>query len=553
MYIENNVIEDIINRTDIVEIIEENVALKKSGSNFMGLCPFHNEKTPSFVVSQTKQIYHCFGCGVGGNVIKFLIDYNNMTFIEAITYLANKLGIEIKENKIKDNNSKYFSLTRDVGIFYYNSLVNNKEALNYLLNRGLDIEIIQKFGLGFAPKYSSFIEYLTNKGHKIEDMQEIGLIKKNNDKFLPTFFNRIIFPIIDINKHIVGFGGRVLDKSLPKYLNSKENIIFNKSETLYGINIARKSQKSYFILVEGYMDVITMHSYGFDSTIATLGTALTLKHAQILSKYRKDIYLAYDSDNAGIQATLRAISIFREVDKNVKIISLLKYKDPDDFLKSEGTKKFSTQIEQAQNSLDFEIEYLFKNYNLSDPDEKIKFIYEVANKLYIIKDMVKLHTYVEYISQKYNISSNDLLHIIKSKIDKKDFLIINNNENKNKFNNTNNLLELIIQLFIVMINNTEFCNKIKNKLKIEEISIKPYNYIYNCIITDNISDISKNMSLYDDETQRNISKILSEKNDYIDDDMAEYIIKQIRQNYIKNKKNEINTLDEFINLLNIQK
>ena len=410
-----HVIEEVREKSDIVSIISEYTALTKRGHSYTGLCPFHNEKTPSFSVSEEKQLYYCFGCGAGGNVITFLMQKENMTFIETIKHLAERENIKLdetylSEEEVEKNKKKQQLLEvlkESARFFHYNLRQGSHQSpLSYLVERGLSMEVIKQFGLGYAPaQFNALYEYLKQKGYSDDLLLESGLFLTGKNSKMPydRFADRIIFPIFDLSKKVIAFGGRVLDNSLPKYLNSPENILFNKSRTLYGLHIAKTSSSPYFILVEGYMDVIAMHQAGFNQTIASLGTAFTSGHAKLIKRHVKEVVILYDSDGAGQKAALRAIPILRNEGIKVKVLQLKEGKDPDEFLKTHGYETMKQLIEEAPVDIWFQVLYIEKKYELSNPEEKVKFLQEIATILAESSSSIEQAIYIGEICAKYQI------------------------------------------------------------------------------------------------------------------------------------------------------
>ena len=411
-----HVIEEIREQSDIISIISEYTSLNKKGSSYVGLCPFHNEKTPSFSVSEEKQLYYCFGCGAGGNVITFLMQKENMTFIEAIKYLAERANIKLDETYLSEeevqNNKKrgeLLEILKESAIYFHYSLraPENQEALEYFLGRGLSMETIKHFGLGYAShQFNGLYKYLKAKGYSDELLLESGLFlqsKQNSHMIYDRFAGRVIYPIFDLTRKVIAFGGRVLDGSLPKYLNSPENILFNKSRNLYGMHIAKQTKASYFILVEGYMDVIAMQQAGFDQTVASLGTAFTPGHAKLLKRYTNEVVILYDSDAAGQKAALRAIPTLRSEGLKVKVLSLQEGKDPDEYLKTHGYDTMKTLLEEAPSDLWFQIRAAEKKFNLGVPEEKVKFLQEIAGILAQTSSSIEQAIYLKEISKTYEI------------------------------------------------------------------------------------------------------------------------------------------------------
>ena len=425
MYYPDELVEEIRSKNDIVDVISGYVRIQKKGSNYMGLCPFHNEKSPSFSVSGSKQIYHCFGCGAGGNVFTFLMNYENFTFQEAIKELASRANVDLPEleysaehKKEADKKAILLEINKEAAKYFYYQLrqESGKIGYRYLAGRELSDETIKKFGLGFANKTSNDLTlYLRQKGYTDEQIIQAGLATADerygvHDKF----WNRVMFPIMDINHRAIGFGGRVMGDGNPKYLNSPETPVFDKSRNLYGLNLARTARKNNIILCEGYMDVISLHQAGFGQAVASLGTAFTAGQANLLRRYTENVLLAYDSDGAGTSAALRAIGILREVGLTGKIIDLKPYKDPDEFIKNLGSEAFQERIDNAENSFMFEIRILERQFDLSDPEGKTKFHREIAKKLCQFTEEVERDNYTQAIADKYHMGYENLRKLIHS-------------------------------------------------------------------------------------------------------------------------------------------
>ena len=422
-YYSDELIEEVRSRNDIVDVISGYVRLKKKGSTYFGLCPFHNEKTGSFSVSPDKQMYYCFGCGAGGNVFTFLMEYENFTFPEAMEALEQRAGITLPKQEMSreakqesDKRLLLLEINKEAGKYYYMLLRNErgKQALDYFRKRELTDATMQKFGLGYSDKYSDDLyRYLKNKGYSDELLKESGLISFDekwggHDKF----WNRAMFPIMDIHNKVIGFGGRVMGDGEPKYLNSPETKIFDKSRNLYALNFARLTKKPQILLCEGYMDVIALHQAGFDNAVASLGTAFTSGHANLLKRYTKEVYLTFDSDGAGIKAALRAIPILKEVGLSAKVINMKPYKDPDEFIKALGAEEYQKRIDQAENSFMFEIRILEQDYDMKDPQGKTAFQHEAAKKLSQFSEELERNNYVEAVAQKYHMGYENLRKLV---------------------------------------------------------------------------------------------------------------------------------------------
>ena len=423
MYYPEELIEEVRTRNDIVEVISGYVRLQKKGSNYFGLCPFHNEKSPSFSVSPGKQMYYCFGCGAGGNVITFLMEYENQTFPEAVRTLAQRAGIALPEaddskeaRQADSRRAKLLEINKEAAKYFYYQLRTEwgSVGMEYLRKRELSDETMNHFGLGYANKYSNdLIQYLNSKGYSEDLIRDAGLCNVDEKHGMyDKFWNRVMFPIQDINHRVIGFGGRVMGDGKPKYLNSPETEIFDKSRNLYGLNFARTSRKGNVILCEGYMDVIAMHQAGFTQAVASLGTAFTSGQASLLRRYANEILLSYDSDGAGVNAALRAIGILKEAGMTGRVINLEPYKDPDEFIKALGGEEFQKRLDHAENSFFFELRQLQKNYDLSDPEQKTAFHREIARKLCTFSEEVERENYIEAVAQKYHISFENLRRLV---------------------------------------------------------------------------------------------------------------------------------------------
>ncbi len=432
--IPQDTVNKILDSAQIVEVISDFVSLKRRGANFIACCPFHNEKTPSFYVSPSKGIYKCFGCGKSGTAVGFVMEHESMTYVEALKYLAKKYGIEVKEKEDSPEEiaarqrSESLYLVMDFAEKFFQESLKTPEGRSigyaYFRSRGLEDSTIEKYGLGWSPKGGSvFSREALAKGYKEEFLTATGVsIKRNDGSLIDKFYDRVMFPIHSVSGRVIAFGGRLMsegaieegDKKIPKYLNSPETEVFEKSRTLYGLNIAKRTRADYFILCEGYMDVIALHQAGFDMAIASLGTAFTSGHANLIRRYQrsKKVYLSYDSDEAGIKAALRAIPILRAAGITAKIINMDPYKDPDEFIKNLGKDEYVKRIENAEGSFFFEIRMLERNYDLKDPDSKTKFCIEIADKIALLEEEIERNNYTEAICEKYKLSANSLSKLV---------------------------------------------------------------------------------------------------------------------------------------------
>lgn len=423
MYYPEELVEEVRTKNDIVDVVAGYVRLQKKGANHWGCCPFHNEKTPSFSVNGPKQMYHCFGCGAGGNVFTFVMNYENYTFPEAIKLLAERAGVDLpeveytEEMKARENKrARLLEINKEAAKFFYYQLRTpaGEQGLQYLQKRELSEETMKRFGLGYSGKSGvTLVQYLKQKGFEDLLIKEAGLANySERSGLISQFWNRVMFPISDVHGKVIGFGGRVMGDGEPKYLNSPETPVFDKRRNLYGLNYARTAKSGNIILCEGYMDVIAMHQAGFNQAVASLGTAFTAEQANLLRRYTDNVLLAYDSDGAGTKAALRAIGILREAGLTGKVINMYPHKDPDEFMKALGKEAFQERISQAENSFFFEIRVLSKGYDLKDPEAKTNFHREIAKKLCEFSEELERENYMEAIAEKYHIGFDNLRKLV---------------------------------------------------------------------------------------------------------------------------------------------
>ena len=412
MYYPQEIIDQVIAANDIVSVIGEHVHMKRSGSGYMGLCPFHSEKSPSFSVSPGKQVYHCFGCGESGNVVTFVMKYENATFQEALKILADRAGIKLPEAQYSEESKKkneqrdrLFAINKDAATYYFRLLRSprGKRGMDYFRQRQLSDETLNRFGLGFADGADSdLVAYLRKRGYADEDILLSGVAAFDEKRGLhDKFWNRVMYPIMDVTNRVIGFGGRVMGDGKPKYLNSPETPIFDKSHNLYGLNLAKRSRCGYFILCEGYMDVIAMHQAGFSQAVASLGTSFTEGQAQILKRYVPTVLLSYDSDGAGVKAAMRNIGILHSAGLTGKVVDLRPYKDPDEFMKGAGREEFQRRLDNAENSFLYQIRQVQTNYDLSDPAAQTRFYHEIARRLCEFDDEIERENYTKKMADLY--------------------------------------------------------------------------------------------------------------------------------------------------------
>lgn len=412
---DGNIFDYINEQVNLVDVISNYVTLERSGKNHKALCPFHNEKTASFIVSEEKQLYHCFGCGAAGNSVSFIMNYENLDAIDAVEFLADRYHIDIsafQKNSIGKNASNlnhYYDILRDAAIFYYKNLRTQTEPMQYLEKRGIHYDVIKQFGLGFSSDaWSDLLKQLSGK-YPTESLEKVGLIIKNKEqsRYYDRFRNRIMFPIINPKGKVVGFGGRVMDDSLPKYLNSPETDVFNKSHILYGLNLAKnhKGTKKQLIITEGYMDVIALHTKGVTNAVATLGTALTTDHARLMRRYADEVLLCFDSDVAGQNAALKSIDVLSPIVNRVRVITLGEGLDPDDYIRKYGLEAFEEKCEQAVSGVEFKINHLKQGYNLNDEQSVVEFLSKAAHILSEIDNTFEKNLQVEKLGKLLNVNT----------------------------------------------------------------------------------------------------------------------------------------------------
>lgn len=489
-------IEEIRLQNDIVDVVSEYVSLRQKGNSYFGLCPFHNEKTPSFSVSIEKQFYYCFGCGAAGNVYSFVMQMENYDFVEAVKKLADRVHITLPEPeysaKAKEQEQQkqtLFEIHKQTGRFYYDKLHEQVgiQALNYLNQRQIIPAVQKKFGIGYAPAgHQILLDYLKGKGFQISDMVKSGLIMENKtgDGYHDRFYNRLMFPIFDVAGRVIGFGGRIIAKGEPKYLNSPETILFNKSKTLYGLNFAKSAKKREFILVEGYMDMITVYQAGFHNVVAALGTAFNIEHARSLKKFADDVILLYDSDEAGTNAALRAIPILVNNGFRVKVLQVPDGKDPDAYIKKYGVQEFRKLLINAVSYISFQISCIQKKYNLQNTEQKILFTTEAADALSKLSNDIERDVYTKEVAKLTGVEEEAIYSEIQ-KLKEKEAL-----KNTNQFNKkvsysykndsksinlkSKGILEAQRDILYICATDKAMCLKIKAVLASEEYTEEVY-------------------------------------------------------------------------------
>lgn len=556
MYVINdNVLDEIRDRADIVDLIGEYVDLKRSGSNYMGLCPFHSEKTPSFSVSPSKSIFKCFGCGVGGDVITFIMKRENLNFPEAVEFLAEKYNVRLSEYKdenkeARDKRNRLYDINREAAMHFLNNLSSSPKAQKYLRDRGLSDKTIRAYGLGYSKdSWTDLYDHLTKLGYKEEELLNLNLVSKSkNGNYIDRFRDRVMFPIINRNNKVIAFGARGFGDAKPKYLNSRETPIFHKGSNLFNMNIiSRESSRQRIILVEGYMDVISLYNSGINYSVASLGTSLTEDQAAIIKKMAKDIYICYDSDKAGINATSRAIDIFLSKSCKPKIIELEGGLDPDDFIKKYGMEGFENKIKSAISYIDFKIKILRENFNLEEAEGLSNFTLESAKILSSIKNPIERDIFVKEFSKKYNISYKAIENYInylnrnKIKSEKKEKFKPKKNTNVVKSTKTRAQEELLSYSLL----DNDIYNYIKNKIQVfyftnamtrasfEEI---PKMFEEEMEVSEFLNLLEKNR-LIDSNFKENILGII--KNIHVNEKIVDELIKTLERNYLQKEKDRI--------------
>lgn len=559
-YYSEDLIEEVISQNDIVEVISEYVQLKKSGRNYMGLCPFHREKTPSFCVSMDKQIYKCFGCSEGGNVISFIMKLENLDFWDSVELLAQRAHIDLSRFEVRSfsNNTKLqkkedlketlFKLNKEVGIYYHNNLIEilnstgYNEVKEYVKKRKFDLNTIKRFGIGYANGKVPLYNYLLEKGFSKSEMIASGIIMENSKgKIYDRFFSRLMFPIFDIRDRIIAFGGRVLDNSLPKYVNSPENEIYFKGKNLYAMNLAKKEKLDNIIIVEGYMDAIALQKSGFKNAVASLGTALTENQARLIKKYTDNVIIGYDQDGAGQDATMRGLDILAARKLNVKVLILDKsdVKDPDEYINKYGPERLKNCLDNSISLVEFKVKKLEKSLDINNIDSKIKFLTGVADIMAKIENDIERDLYIDKIARKYDIGTGPIIKEVEKRLKKasNDEIVIDMQSINRKMQLVTNIRKRQEQYIIALIlcKDKKIQEEIFDKIKPEDIHDENVRNIYNFLIDlKNNFDINKIdilSKVRDEEMVKELTEIM-----YIDLSMSDR--NKLFHDVIKNKNKE---------------
>lgn len=527
----DELIDEIKNNNDIVDVVSQYVALKRSGRNYFGLCPFHNEKSPSFAVSPDKQIFHCFGCGVGGNVIHFISKIEGLNFRESIELLAEKANIllpkldSVGDNKTQELKDKIYQINKETAYFYHENLYkpSAKPAQEYVKKRKLNNATLKNFIIGYSGNFDELYKFLKSKGFSDEAILASDLVNRNErGQYIDRFRHRLMFPIQDVRGRIIAFGGRVLDDSKPKYINSPENLVYSKGRNLFGLFNAKKGDTKKILIVEGYMDVISLHQRGITNVVASLGTALTEAQGRLLRRSSEQVILGYDADGAGQEAIMRGLDILKNLGCDVRVLQISGAKDPDEYVTKFGEDRLKKCIDNAISLVEFKVKVLKRNLNLENTGDKIKFLNEIAKILSKVENSMEQEIYIEKISKEYNISKESLYSEIKkilypkntsSKILEKRNIQYNapknedNNVSKERLNRENTIIAMLIMF------NSKVYSKIKNKIKVEDFKSETNKTILKRLYEEyekGATEIYDVLSLFDDEGQINhITEIMA--------------------------------------------
>jgi DNA primase len=572
-------IEEVRNSNDIVDIISQYVVLKRSGRNYFGLCPFHKEKSPSFSVSPDKQIFHCFGCGAGGNVFHFISKIENVNFVESMQLLADRAGITLptldnsEDSKKQYLKSKVYEINEIAAQFYHENLYKptSKPAQDYVKKRRLDNKTLKAFQIGYAGRYNELYQELVKRGYKEEEILASSMVLKNDDgKFVDRFRKRFMIPIRDVREKVIAFGGRVLDDSKPKYINSPENIVYSKGRNLFGLNVAKRNPMDKIVIVEGYMDAISLYQRGITNVVASLGTALTEAQGRLLRRYANKIIISYDSDAAGQAATMRGLEILQNLGYDVRILQLddPNVKDPDEYVLKNGSGRFNLCVDKAISLVEFKVKMLKKSMTTDTTSDKIKFLNEVAKILASVDNNIEKEVYIERISKEYNVSKEAIYaqtnklqysNSVGEKILEKPNLVINTHRK----NENSEISEAVIKrenmvIAILLTEGIKLYEKFKQVITTDEFKYPVNKEILQKIYdefekgNDNINSILD--SLQDEEILKQITQIMADDYDIQDMNKAVLdVIKIYEKEKIISRRNKILSLLENTNIINDEK
>ena len=565
----DEILEEVRQSNDIVEVISQYIHLKRKGRSYFGLCPFHNEKSPSFSVSPDKQIFHCFGCGVGGNVITFISKIEGLGFKETIETLAERVNITLPtdnntDNKKEELKSKVYKVNSFAAEYYHKRLYEprSKVGQEYVKERKLNQETLESYKIGFSGNFDELYRELRKQGFHDEEILESGLVNKTeNGKYIDRYRNRLMIPIIDVRNRVIGFGGRVLDDTKPKYINSPENIVYSKGRNLFGLNVAKKGDTKKLLIVEGYMDVISLHQRGITNVVAALGTALTPQQGWLLRKNTEQIILGFDSDGAGQTAVIRAMEVMQNMGCDIRVLQMAGAKDPDEYVLKYGSARFKKLLDEAVSLIEFKVGLLKQNLNLENTSDKIKFLNEIAKLISKIDNTMEREIYIEKISSGYNISKeaifgqvNKLQYANKKndKILEKSKSVVIKREKK-----TETIPEEILKrektIISMLVNNQEMYSKIQQKIKPEdfmdsdnkEILRKIYEKYENSDMNISIN-VNSILDYFNEEIQNKLTEIMTEDYGILDNDKAlEDILLKYEREKLEKRRDEL--LEEIEN------
>ena len=558
----DEILDEVRNSNDIVDVISQYISLKRSGRNYFGLCPFHNEKSPSFSVSPDKQIFHCFGCGVGGNVISFISKIEGIGFKEAIEVLAEKANIKLPtidnniDSKKEELKAKVYKVNSFATEFYHKKLYepSSKIAQEYVKKRQLNNETLKSFKIGFSGKFDELYQALHKEGFKDEEILESGLVNKNeNGKYIDRYRNRLMIPIFDERNRVIAFGGRVLDDSKPKYINSPENIVYSKGRHLFGLNVAKKGETKRLLIVEGYMDAISLHQRGITNVVASLGTALTTQQGWLLRKNAEQVILGFDSDGAGQTAIMRAMEVMQNMGCDMRVLQMSGAKDPDEYVLKYGSARFQKLLDEAISLIEFKIKVLQKDLNLENASDKIKFLNEIAKLISKIDNTMEREIYIEKIAKGYNISKEAIYAEVNklqysnrqtSKILEKEKTAIRRNIIKNSNQISEEVRKRENTIIWVLINSTETYRVIKDNIKVEDFKDETNKEILKQIYEEIEKGNSNVMSVLDhtdnEEIQNHLTEIMAADYGITDNKKAvEDLLKKYELEKLENKRNSL--------------
>ena len=558
----DEILDEIKQSNDIVEVISQYIHLKRSGRNYFGICPFHNEKSPSLSVSPDKQIFHCFGCGVGGNVISFISKIEGVGFKEAIEILAEKANITLPtyadnvDTKKEELKAKVYKVNSFAADFYHKRLYtpDAKIGQEYVKKRKLNNETLESFKIGFSGKFDELYKALKKEGFQDEEILESGLVNKNDKgMYIDRYRNRFMIPILDERNRVIAFGGRVLDDSKPKYINSPENVVYSKGRNLFGLNVAKKGDTKKLLIVEGYMDAISLHQRGITNVVASLGTALTPQQGWLLRRHAEQVILGFDSDGAGQTAILRAMEVMQNMGCDIRVLQMTGAKDPDEYVIKYGSARFQKLLDDAISLIEFKIKVLSKDMNLENASDKIKFLNEIAKLISKIDNNMEREIYIEKISKGYNISKEAIYAEVNKlsysnqkseKVLEKDRAVIARKKQKDETHISEEIRKRENTILAILINNIETYQMIKENISLDDFKDETNKLILKEIYIELEKDnpnVSSVLDHFEDEKiQNHLTEIMAEDYGITDNKKAiEEIIKKYEKEKLEKRRDEI--------------